>query len=80
MRLPPNHHPTITIATMWAFDTIYFHVLSILTFACLLTVGKLLELYGEGSTTTKPAAPGEAGEKVDRTVADGFEPAIQKSV
>merc|ERR1712170_92795 len=44
-------------------------------------LGKLMELHGEGSTSTKVATPtGEAGETVDRTVADGFEPAVQKSV
>jgi hypothetical protein len=40
-----------------------------------LAVGKLLELYGDGG---KGAA--ETGEKVERTVADGYEPAVQASV
>merc|ERR1711976_13335 len=42
--------------------------------------GKLMELHGEGGSSTKVAAPGEAGEKVDRAVADGFEPQVQDSV
>lgn len=43
------------------------------------TVGKLMELHGEGvtSSTTKPAE-GESGAKVER--ADGYEPPIQESV
>merc|ERR1712170_188571 len=44
-------------------------------------LGKLMELHGEGSSSSTKAAPtGEAGETVDRTVADGFEPAVQQSV
>merc|ERR1711976_137475 len=41
-------------------------------------VGKLLELYGDGPS--KGATTGESGGKIDRTVADGYEPAVQASV
>jgi len=46
-------------------------------FLCIL-VGKLMELHGEGSssTTTKPI--GEGGEKVDRP--DNYEPPVVVSV
>merc|ERR1712156_59997 len=42
-------------------------------------VGKLMELHGDGGSTTAKAAPsGEGGEKVDR--ADGYEPPVLGSV
>lgn len=40
-------------------------------------VGKLMELHGEGTTTT--VKTGEDGTKVERVV-DGFEPPVQESV
>ncbi|XP_014666840.1 PREDICTED: 40S ribosomal protein S3a-like [Priapulus caudatus] len=42
-------------------------------------LGKLMELHGEGSSTTTTSKPGEEGTKVER-VTDGFEPPIQESV
>eukprot|EP00914_Ancora_sagittata_P021611 GHVO01042864.1.p1 GENE.GHVO01042864.1~~GHVO01042864.1.p1 ORF type:complete len:273 (+),score=50.56 GHVO01042864.1:26-820(+) len=42
-----------------------------------LDLGKLLEMYGDGPSKATGA---ESGEKVDRTVADGYEPAVQASV
>lgn len=43
-------------------------------------VGKLMELHGEGSSSSSTAKPaeGETGAKVER--ADGYEPPIQESV
>merc|ERR1712223_907139 len=42
-------------------------------------IGKLMELHGDGGSTTAKAAPsGEGGEKVDR--ADGYEPPVLGSV
>jgi len=40
------------------------------------SVGKLLELHGEGGTTTKTV--GEGGEKIER--ADNYEPPVLESV
>lgn len=44
------------------------------------TVGKLMELHGEGGTSSAAAKPaeGDTGAKVER--ADGYEPPIQESV
>lgn len=47
--------------------------------SCLLPVGKLMELHGEGggSSAAKPSGD-DTGAKVDR--ADGYEPPIQETV
>merc|ERR1712055_46398 len=42
-------------------------------------LGKLLELHGEGSGGASKST-GESGDKVDRSVADGFEPPVQDAV
>lgn len=46
---------------------------------CLVSVGKLMEIHGEGgsSTTTKTGGD-DTGAKVER--ADGYEPPVQESV
>ena len=43
-----------------------------------LLVGKLLEIHGEGSSTTTTGKPGEVGERVDRP--DNYEPPVLASV
>ena len=46
---------------------------------CCVSVGKLMELHGEGTgATTGKAATSEGGEKVDRI--DGYEPPVLQSV
>merc|ERR1712062_864824 len=41
-------------------------------------VGKLMELHGEGTTSSGKAVASEGGEKVDRI--DGYEPPVQQAV
>ena len=43
-----------------------------------LSVGRLLEMHGEGSSTTTQGKPGEVGERVDRP--DNYEPPVLSSV
>ena len=43
-----------------------------------VVVGKLLEMHGEGTTTTTQGKPSEVGERVDRP--DNYEPPVLSSV
>lgn len=55
-----------------------FQLIFMMKSPCYFSVGKLMELHGEGgpSTTTKTAV--EGGEKVDRV--DGYEPPVLETV
>ena len=54
------------LITMWVF--------------CMSTVGKLMELHGDGGSTTTASKGGvsESGEKVDRP--EGYEPPVLETV
>ena len=45
---------------------------------CWMIVGKLLEVHGEGSSTTTHGKTSELGERVDRP--DNYEPPVLSSV
>lgn len=48
------------------------------SFNFFFSVGKLMELHGEGGATAAKATGDETGAKVER--ADGYEPPIQETV